>query len=122
MSGNPLAGQCARTLIQHGGAAVLAETDELIGAEAYVTARTPDMEVAERFVSTVERFKRWMRWHGQSAEANPSGGNNFRGIYNIRLKSLGAAKKKPADVRLDRVLEYGQQMQSQSLSGIRYGQ
>ena len=26
----------------------------------------------------------------QSAESNPSGGNNFRGLYNIGLKSLGA--------------------------------
>jgi altronate dehydratase len=36
----------------------------------------------------------------QSAESNPSGGNNFRGLYNIGLKSLGAAKKKHAEVRV----------------------
>jgi len=108
VSGNPLAGWCARQAVRHGGAAVLAETDELIGAEAYVTDGARHAGVATRFVETVERFKLWMRWHGQSAEANPSGGNNFRGIYNISLKSLGAAKKKPADVRLDDVLEYGE--------------
>jgi altronate dehydratase len=108
VSGNPLAGWCARHAVRHGGAAVLAETDELIGAEAYVTDGARHAGVATRFVETVERFKLWMRWHGQSAEANPSGGNNFRGIYNISLKSLGAAKKKPADVRLDDVLEYGE--------------
>eukprot|EP00937_MAST-01D_sp_MAST-1D-sp2_P003620 g3620.t1 len=108
VSGNPAAGGCARKLIQHGGVAVLAETDELIGAEAYVTRRSASVDVAKKFVATVERFKRYMSWHGQSAEANPSGGNNYRGIYNISLKSLGAAKKKPIDVRLDGVHEYGQ--------------
>ena len=55
-----------------------------------------------------------MRWHGQSAEANPSGGNNFRGIYNIRLKSLGAAKKKPADAPR-RVLEYASKCSVESM-------
>ena len=35
----------------------------------------------------------------QTAEANPTGGNKMRGLYNIALKSLGAAKKKHAEVR-----------------------
>ena len=57
-----------------------------------------------------------MAWHGQSAEANPSGGNNFRGIYNITLKSLGAAKKMASDVRLDGVR--GQQHNRRWLDGV----
>ena len=32
-------------------------------------------------------------------------------MYNITLKSLGAAVKKPPDVRLDHIIEYGQRMQ-----------
>ena len=48
--------------------------------------------------------------HGASAEGNPSGGNNYRGLYNIALKSLGAARKKDPDVRLDEVLDYAQPM------------
>ncbi|MFI5400261.1 MAG: UxaA family hydrolase, partial [SAR324 cluster bacterium] len=48
--------------------------------------------------------------HGHSAEGNPSGGNNFRGLYNIAIKSIGAARKKHPDVRLDYVIDYGEPM------------
>jgi len=108
VSGNPTAGWAARTLIQCGGKALLAETDELIGAENYVLRRVKDLKTARDFQRCVERFKRRMHWHGQTAESNPSGGNNLRGLYNIALKSLGAAKKKHIDVRLDGVLKYGE--------------
>eukprot|EP01116_Phalansterium_solitarium_P021906 TRINITY_DN7030_c0_g1_i1.p1 TRINITY_DN7030_c0_g1~~TRINITY_DN7030_c0_g1_i1.p1 ORF type:complete len:963 (-),score=398.81 TRINITY_DN7030_c0_g1_i1:530-3418(-) len=112
VSGNPCAGHACGLLIQHGGQAVLAETDELMGAEAYILRRVKDLPTAKKFVSIIERFKERLAWHGQTAEANPSGGNNWRGLYNIALKSLGAAKKKHADVRLDGVLEYGEQCHS----------
>lgn len=51
---------------------------------------------------TVERYKDYAARHGQSAEGNPSGGNFYRGLYNITLKSLGAALKKPREVCLGR--------------------
>ena len=50
-----------------------------------------DSATARRFLDKVENFKRYAANHGTSAEGNPSGGNNFRGLYNIALKSLGAA-------------------------------
>ena len=55
-------------------------------------------------------FKARAAHHGASAEGNPSGGNNYRGLYNITLKSIGAARKKDPDVRLDKVLDYGAPM------------
>ena len=108
VSGNPCTGEACKVLIGMGGQAVLAETDELMGAESYVLERVKDLATARKFVTIVEAFKERLAWHGQSAEANPSGGNNYRGLYNIALKSLGAAKKKHADVSLDEVLAYGQ--------------
>jgi altronate dehydratase len=51
-----------------------------------------------------------MKWHGHTPEQNPSGGNLFRGLYNIALKSLGAAQKRHPDVRLDRVVDYAERM------------
>jgi altronate dehydratase len=111
VSGNPASGMASKLLIEHGGAAVLAETDELIGAESYVLSRVRDLDTARQFLHFVERFKERFSWHGQSAESNPSGGNKLRGLYNIVLKSLGAAKKKHAEVALDGVLEYGQQLE-----------
>lgn len=110
ISGNPLAAWVAREIIRYGGAANLAETDELIGAEAYVLQNVRDLPTATAFLATVERFKERVAWHGHSAEGNPSGGNMFRGLYNIVLKSLGAAMKRHPDVRLDYVIDYAERM------------
>ena len=110
VSGNALAGWVAKEVIRHGGAANLAETDELIGAEPYVLANVRDAATARKFLEKIEGFKRYAANHGTTAEGNPSGGNNFRGLYNIALKSLGAARKKDPEVRLDYVIDYGQPM------------
>ena len=91
ISGNPLASWAARELIRSGGAANLAETDELVGAEPYVLQNVRDLETAQRFLLMVERFKERVGWHGTSVEGNPSGGNKLSGLFNLTVKSLGAA-------------------------------
>ena len=110
VSGNALAGWVAKEVIRHGGAANLAETDELIGAEPYVLENVRDAATARAFLDKIENFKRYAANHGATAEGNPTGGNNFRGLYNIALKSLGAARKKSPEVRLDHVIDYGAPM------------
>ena len=110
VSGNPLAAYVAKEIIRYGGCANLAETDELIGAEEYVLQTVKDLETANKFLDTIERFKERARWHGHTVEANPSGGNKFRGLYNIVIKSIGAAMKRHPDVRLDDVIDYGERM------------
>lgn len=110
VSGNPLAAWVARELIRCGGAANLAETDELIGAEPYVLDKVADLATARRFLEMVERFKARAADHGTTAEGNPSGGNKYRGLYNIVLKSIGAAMKRNPDVRLDGCLDYAEPM------------
>ena len=92
VSGNALAGYVSKTLIRHGGAANLAETDELIGAEPYVLSNVKDVDTAKAFLAKIESFKTYAGHHGATAEGNPSGGNNYRGLYNIALKSIGAAR------------------------------
>ena len=111
ISGNPLAAWVAREIIRNGGGANLAETDELIGAEPYICNNVRDLATAREFLDTVEAFKARAARHGHSAEGNPSGGNKFRGLYNIFLKSIGAAMKRGPDVRLEHVLAYGQLME-----------
>jgi altronate dehydratase len=106
VSANPLIGWVAGEVVRHGGAANLAETDELIGAESYVLENVRDLETARRFLHMVERFKERAAWHGTSAEGNPSGGNKYRGLYNIVLKSIGAARKRDPLVRLDYAIDY----------------
>ena len=41
-------------------------------------------------------------------QGNPSGGNNYRGLYNIVIKSLGAAKKRDPVVRLEHCVDYSE--------------
>ncbi|GAA1549732.1 hypothetical protein GCM10009804_02840 [Kribbella hippodromi] len=108
ISANPLAGQVSAEVIRHGGTAVLAETDELIGAEPYVLKNVRDLATAKRFLATIKSFKERVGWHGHTAEGNPSGGNVYRGLYNIVLKSIGAARKLPREVRLDHVIDYAE--------------
>lgn len=108
VSANPLAGRVGAEFIKHGGVACLAETDELIGAEGYVLKNVRTTDVARRFLERVEAFKERVGKHGATAEGNPSGGNVYRGLYNIVLKSIGAARKLPREVRLDDVVRYGE--------------
>ncbi len=110
VSGNPLAAYVAKEVIRYGGCANLAETDELIGSEAYILQNVRDLSTARTFLDTIERFKERVSWHGHSAEGNPSGGNNFRGLYNIAIKSIGAAMKRHPDVCLDYVINYSELM------------
>ena len=108
ISANPLAGLVGAEVIRHGGAAVLAETDELIGAEPYVLKNVRDLPPRGGSCATIRSFKERVGWHGHTAEGNPSGGNVYRGLYNIVLKSIGAARKLPREVRLDHVIDYGE--------------
>ena len=110
VSGNALAGWVAKEIIRNRGSANLAETDELMGAEPYVLANVRDLDTASAFLGKIEAFKAYASHHGASAEGNPSGGNNYRGLYNIALKSIGAARKKDPEVRLDYVIDYAQPM------------
>ncbi|MFN8442564.1 MAG: UxaA family hydrolase [Caldilineaceae bacterium] len=110
VSGNPLAGTVAREIIRYGGRANLAETDELIGAESYILQNMRDLPTARCFLNFIAEFQERLAWHGQSAEGNPSGGNKLRGLYNIALKSIGAAMKKDPAVRIDHVIDYAERM------------
>ena len=110
ISGNPLAGWIAKEVIRRGGCANLAETDELIGAERYALRNVRSEEVARDFLRHVRAFEHWTSLHGHSGASNPSGGNNFRGLYNIAIKSIGAARKRDPEVRLDYVIDYSEPM------------
>jgi altronate dehydratase len=110
ISANPLLGWISRELVRYGAAANLAETDELIGAESYVLQKVRNLETAHKFVNLVNEFKERAAWHGASAEGNPSGGNKYRGLYNIYLKSIGAARKKDPSCRLDYAINYAEPM------------
>lgn len=111
ISGNPLLGWVAHEIVRNGGAANLCETDELIGAESYVLQKVANLDIARTFLHMIERFKEYASWHGASAEGNPSGGNKYRGLYNITLKSIGAGMKKDPRTRIDHAIDYAVRME-----------
>lgn len=108
VSGNPLAGAVTHDVIRHGGTAVLTETDEAVGGEAYLMRNIRDAATARALLAKIESFRERLRWHGVTPEGNPSAGNKFRGLYNITLKSLGAVHKKDPRTRIDFVSEYAE--------------
>lgn len=110
ITANPLQGSIAEKVIHRGGSAILAETDELIGADAYILDKVKDVATARQFMATQARYEHTANVMGVSAQANPSGGNFYRGLYNIAIKSLGAAMKKTANTRLEGVLEYSERI------------
>ncbi|WP_051297789.1 UxaA family hydrolase [Brevibacterium album] len=110
VSANQVLGRAMHTLIDHGGAVGIAETDELIGSEVFTLARVADPRITQRFLEIQQRFKDYAQAHGHTAEGNVSGGNIYRGLYNITLKSLGAARKKDPQTAIDHVIDYAQPM------------
>ncbi|QDY44375.1 UxaA family hydrolase [Candidatus Pantoea soli] len=110
VTANQVLGRCVQQLIRCGGSANLAETDELIGAEQYVLQRVASQQLFDRWLAVQQRFKDYAAAHGHTAEGNVSGGNLYRGLYNITLKSIGAARKKDPATYIDHIIEYGEPM------------
>ncbi len=106
VSGNPLAGAIVHEAIRHGGAGILTEIDETMGAEGYLLKNVRDLATAHAFMDQLAAFREKLSWHGLTPESNPSAGNKFRGLYNISLKSLGAVHKKDPRTRLDHIIDY----------------
>ncbi len=108
VSGNPLAGAVVHEIVRQGGTGVLTETDEAMGAEHYLLNNIRDLATAHALLARIDSFRERLRWHGVTAESNPSAGNKFRGLYNITLKSLGAVHKKDPRTRIDFVCDYAE--------------
>ncbi|NWK54178.1 UxaA family hydrolase [Verrucomicrobiaceae bacterium N1E253] len=108
--GNVLSGSIAREVIRYGGSANLTETPELSGAEDYTLSSITEPEIAPRFLSMMSRFKEQLGWHGGKVDKNPSEGNLLGGLYNITLKSLGAAVKRDPDIPIRHLIEYSERM------------
>ncbi len=94
ITANPALGEASDLLIDAGGAAILAETTELIGAEHLLARRAVSKEVADDIYGIIYRYEAVVRAHGEDIRgANPAPGNIEGGLTTIEEKSLGAAKK-----------------------------
>jgi arabinonate dehydratase len=93
ITANPALGVCSDLLAQAGGASVLAETTEIFGAEHLLVRRARNRQVAEKLLSFVTGYKKYLSRFGGSFDDNPSPGNKEGGLTNILEKSLGAVAK-----------------------------
>jgi altronate hydrolase len=93
ITGNPALGVAADRLICYGGAAVLAETPEIYGAEHLLTRRAARREVGEKLVELIRWWEAHARMHDATIDNNPTPGNKMGGLTTIYEKSLGAVAK-----------------------------
>jgi altronate hydrolase len=93
ITANPALGFCSDLLAEIGASAVLAETTEIFGAEHLLVKRARNRETAERLLSFVHKYKKYLNQFGGSFDDNPSPGNKAGGLTNILEKSLGAVAK-----------------------------
>jgi altronate hydrolase len=93
ITANPALGVASDELVRYGGAAVLAETPEIYGAEHLLTRRAVTREVGEKLVALVHWWENHARQHNATIDNNPSYGNKEGGLTTIYEKSLGAVAK-----------------------------
>jgi altronate hydrolase len=93
ITANPALGVACDLLAQAGASFVLAETTEIFGAEHLLVRRARNRAIAEKLLSFVEGYKKYLARFEGSFDDNPSPGNKEGGLTNILEKSLGAVAK-----------------------------
>ena len=94
LASNPALGRVADRLVDLGGAAVLGEIAEIMGAEHLLAARAPNPETARRLIRVINRVETDAMALGLDIRGTqPSPGNIRGGLTTIEEKSLGATHK-----------------------------
>jgi altronate hydrolase len=109
ITANPALGHCSDLLAMAGATSVLAETPEIFGAEHLLVRRARSRQVAEKLLSCISNYKRYLRRFEGSFDDNPSPGNKEGGLTNILEKSLGAAAKGGTSALIE-VYEYAERI------------
>jgi altronate dehydratase large subunit len=94
LAANPVIGAVADRVVAAGGAVILSETTELLGAEHILARRAVDAQVGQRIVDIVAAVEQEVRRLGANLRgSNPSPGNIAGGLTTIEEKSLGCIYK-----------------------------
>lgn len=117
LASNPTLGRVADRLIDLGGAAVLGEVAEIMGAEHILAARASSPETGARLLRLVERVESETMALGLDIRGTqPSPGNIRGGLTTIEEKSLGATHKGGERSRLEDVVPYAGRIDHKGLS------
>ena len=107
LASNPALGRVADRLVDLGGAAVLGEIAEIMGAEHLLAARAATPETAAHLLRVVSRVESEAIALGLDIRGTqPSPGNIMGGLTTIEEKSLGATHKAGERTRLEEVVGY----------------
>ena len=94
LASNPALGRVADRLVDLGGAAVLGEIAEIMGAEHVLAARASHPEVGRKLLRVIDRVETEALALGLDIRGTqPSPGNIRGGLTTIEEKSLGATHK-----------------------------
>ena len=107
LASNPAVGRVADTLVDRGGAVVLGEIAEIMGAEHLLAARATTADAATHLLRVVSRVEAEAIALGLDIRGTqPSPGNIRGGLTTIEEKSLGATHKAGERTRLEEVVGY----------------
>ena len=107
LASNPAVGRVADTLVDRGGAVVLGEVAEIMGAEHLLAARATSADAATQLLRIVSRVEAEAMALGLDLRGTqPSPGNIRGGLTTIEEKSLGATHKAGERTRLEDVVGY----------------
>jgi altronate dehydratase large subunit len=117
IASNPAVGRVADRLVDAGGAVVLGEVAEIMGAEHLLAARAASSQAAAQLVRIVSRVEAEAMALGLDIRGTqPSPGNIRGGLTTIEEKSLGATHKAGERTRLEAVVGYSAPITSRGLT------
>ena len=107
LASNPAVGRVADTIVDLGGAVVLGEIAEIMGAEHLLAARASTPAAGAQLLRVVSRVEAEAMALGVDIRGTqPSPGNIRGGLTTIEEKSLGATHKAGERARLEDVVGY----------------
>jgi len=117
LASNPAVGRVADRIADAGGAVVLGEIAEIMGAEHLLAERATTREAAGRLLRVVSRVEAEAMALGLDIRGTqPSPGNIRGGLTTIEEKSLGATHKGGERTRLEAVVGYAEPITGQGLT------
>jgi altronate dehydratase large subunit len=107
LASNPAVGRLADRFVELGGAVVLGEIAEIMGAEHLLAARAASPTTAAQLLRVVNRVEAEAMALGLDIRGTqPSPGNIRGGLTTIEEKSLGATHKAGERTQLEEVVDY----------------
>jgi len=117
LASNPAVGRVADRLVDAGGAVVLGEVAEIMGAEHLLAARASRPDAAAQLLRIVNRVEAEAIALGLDIRGTqPSPGNIRGGLTTIEEKSLGATHKAGERTRLEAVVAYAAPITARGLT------